>query len=447
MAEQETPSVRKVAWSELMPWLSLVRCFRIAIQLRLLFCAALGALAMLSGWTVLGWVFSGNDRLSKEFDLEPRCPWLVLTEQIPDQPTWLQGGRGLPTAGFPGLPEQGREPRLPPTRESDAAPLWGSFPSLEPLLGVWEHLGAPWHKVFAPSPRRIDFTDRLPRLALLFFCGLWALAVWALFGGIITRAAAVELATHDRAKTGRTVRFAAAKWRAYFAAPFFPMVGVLFMGLGIALAGLLLRTQITIWLTALVWPLILLAGFFMALLLLGLLFGWPLMFANVSVEGVDSFDAVGRAYNYVFQRPLQYLFYAVVAVVLGALGWLVVWNFVAAIVGVTYGAAAWGGADIRAIATGEGDLLWFTGIWATWIRFWVEGLKMLGAGFLFSYFWTASTAIYFLLRRDADATEMDEVCPEEEEQPPQPLPAVGSDAAGAPVVEGGPEGLPENKAE
>ena len=29
--------------------------------------------------------------------------------------------------------------------------------------------------------------------------------------------------------------------------------------------------------------------------------------------------------------------------------------------------------------------------------------------FVFSYFWTATTAIYFLLRRHVDATEMDEV--------------------------------------
>ena len=38
----------------------------------------------------------------------------------------------------------------------------------------------------------------------------------------------------------------------------------------------------------------------------------------------------------------------------------------------------------------------------------------MGVGYLFSYFWTASTAIYYLLRRDIDATEMDEVYIEEE---------------------------------
>ena len=43
------------------------------------------------------------------------------------------------------------------------------------------------------------------------------------------------------------------------------------------------------------------------------------------------------------------------------------------------------------------------------IRFWAGCVKLLAVGYLFSYFWTASTAIYFLLRHDVDATEMDEV--------------------------------------
>jgi hypothetical protein len=206
----------------------------------------------------------------------------------------------------------------------------------------------------------------------------------------------------------------------------------------------LLRTEITGWMAAIVWPFLLVDGLLMALLLLGLLFGWPLMWANISVEGVDSFDAVGRAYNYVFQRPLHYLFYAMVAGVLGALGWLLVWNFVAAVVALTYGAAAWGAGsgNIEAVVSRSPDLGALGAFTAWLIAFWVQGLKLLGVGFLFSYFWTASTAIYFLLRRDADATEMDEVCPEEE---PSPAPAPSAPkAASAPAAEGS---LPESQAE
>jgi hypothetical protein len=61
---------------------------------------------------------------------------------------------------------------------------------------------------------------------------------------------------------------------------------------------------------------------------------------------------------------------------------------------------------------------------------------MLAVGFLYSYFWTASTCIYLLLRRDADATEMDEVFLEEEqEEATFGLPPIETDQAGAPVVD------------
>lgn len=447
MPEQETQTVRKVAWLEILPWLNLTRCFRIAVQLRLLVCGALGVVLTLTGWAVLGYLFSGNEAVRP--DAEPvlgPCPWLAAAELIGDRPGLFGFKMGVPPGDVaPVLPSPGRTETgiAVPSQRGRMATL-GRYDAAHPYWGIWEYLSAPWRNLFDPNWTATSLADRLTRLALLLFCGLWALAVWALLGGVITRAAAIELATYDRAKTVRTVRYAASKWRAHFAAPFFPLLAVFLIGLPIALVGVLLRTEITGWMAAVVWPFLLLDGFLMALLLLGLLFGWPLMWANISVEGVDSFDAVGRAYNYVFQRPLNYLFYALVAAALGALGWLLVWNFVAAVVALTYGAAAWGAgtASMEAVVSRSPDLGALGALAAWLIAFWVQGLKLVGVGFLFSYFWTASTAIYFLLRRDADATEMDEVCPEEE---PSPAPAPPSPKpAAAPMAE---QGLPESQAE
>jgi hypothetical protein len=70
------------------------------------------------------------------------------------------------------------------------------------------------------------------------------------------------------------------------------------------------------------------------------------------------------------------------------------------------------------------------------IHFWVQCVRILGIGFLFSYFWTTSSAIYYLLRYGVDATEMDEIVPEQEEEP-SALPPIHADSAGAPVVEDG----------
>ena len=55
-------------------------------------------------------------------------------------------------------------------------------------------------------------------------------------------------------------------------------------------------------------------------------------------------------------------------------------------------------------------------------------IPLVAVAFLSSYFWTVSTAIYFLLRRDVDATEMDEVyLPDDEHD--YALPPLSGDAA------------------
>ena len=186
----------------------------------------------------------------------------------------------------------------------------------------------------------------------------------------------------------------------------------------------------------------------MAWALLGLVFGWPLMWATIGTEATDCFDAVVRAYQYLFQRPLHYLFYAVVAVLIGVLGWLVVANFAAGSIAVTSWAVDWGANTGRWLGLPEAgsrrlDLLLSGGdevgllhsLGRGLIIFWFGCIKVLAVGFLYSYFWTASTCIYSLLRYDADATELDEVyLEEEEEEAADGLPPIRTDEAGAPVV-------------
>ena len=129
-----------------------------------------------------------------------------------------------------------------------------------------------------------------------------------------------------------------------------------------------------------------------------------------------------------FQRPLHYLFYAIVATVLGGLGWLLVMNFAAGVVHITYWSASWGSGNEAVQATmSEGG-------GATIVRFWTGCVKILAVGYLYSYFWTAATAIYFVLRRDVDATEMDEVFLDDTNSSLD-LPPIGTDEQGAPVVE------------
>jgi hypothetical protein len=264
--------------------------------------------------------------------------------------------------------------------------------------------------------------------------GLWTLAVWGLVGAAITRCAAVRLAADERIGWGPMVNFATSKWRSFFVAPLIPLVAVAAILGTMAVAGVLLRFSLGAAVVGVLWPLVLVAAFLVVLLLIGLVLGWPLMYATISVEGRDSFDALGRAYTYVFQRPLHYLFYLFVANFVGFLGGLLIALF---LMGTIFFAewAVGGGAGREwfvALMQGksEGSL---NGFGAYMIKMWVSLMLLFASGYVYSYFWSAMTVIYFLLRRDADGAEMDEVHLDNQEQV-RTLPPLGADSRGVPTV-------------
>ncbi|NLE40058.1 MAG: hypothetical protein GX621_18740 [Pirellulaceae bacterium] len=412
MIEKDRTQLRSVAWSEIFPWLSLFRTFRIAIRFRVLVFGAAAALITLTGWSLVNRAFtthdssmvSYNDEDLSEWDddeNEPnsrsRCPWTSMTSLVENK---YQPERAL---------LRGRNPF--------------EMESKGPLASVWQELGGQFQNVFSRDATLVS-------LARSLVCGLWAVLVWGFFGGAITRAAALELAADERVGTRELLGFVRQRWLSYVAAPLFPLLGVLLVTAGIFLVALPLLAGVTAWISALFWPLLLLGGLVMAVLLLGLWFGWPLMYPTISAEGTDSFDALSRTYAYVFQRPLHYLFYILVASIFGALGWLLVSGFAEGVVALTDWAASWacGNERMEAILDHEASAGYL-------ITFWQDGVRILAVGFLYSYFWTAATAIYFLLRRNVDATEMDEVYLDDEAGEVHGLPNIGADEQGAPVVE------------
>jgi hypothetical protein len=177
------------------------------------------------------------------------------------------------------------------------------------------------------------------------------------------------------------------------------------------------------------------------------------MYATIGAEASDGFDAFSRSYSYVFTRPWHYLWFGVVALTYGALVTMFI-SFVASLVvylsaaGVASGfgptAAAnmllgapesVGRADfvsnLPAKGLGPGTLL---------AGAWLQLVGLLVAGFAVSFFWTASTVIYLLLRHVDDATDFREVYPPPAEDKDELLPFVGVAASDQPVVERPPEG-------
>jgi hypothetical protein len=264
---------------------------------------------------------------------------------------------------------------------------------------------------------------------------LWAAAVWAIFGGAITRRAALQFGREENLGVRAALGYAAGKWSSYFVAPLLPLVGLLICASPLLVFGLLMRLDIGLLLIGAIWPLALVASFIMALLLLALLFGWPLMWPTISTEGTDSFDALSRSWSYVYHRPLHYLFYALVVTVLGGLGWFFVEYFASWVAYLPAWAVSWtaGNARVDQIFGDSASLGMFGRGGANMIYFWNGCVRLAALGFVYSYFWTASTGIYFLLRRDDDGTDLDDIHLEAAEQA-YGLPPLEKDSAGVPLA-------------
>lgn len=304
------------------------------------------------------------------------------------------------------------------------------------------------------SPRSTGGTS------LYFLCVmLWTLATWALFGGAITRIAAVQITRGEKIGLREAVRFTLKRILSYLMAPLFPLVLVFLPLLVMVLFGfihLIPGLSDLVW-DGLLWWLMLICGLVMAGALVGLV-SWPLMSATISTEGTDSFEAASRSYSYVYQRPWHYLWYSLVAIAYGA----VLVFFIGFMSSLTVYLAKWGVAEtpgsskfnrdpsylfvyaptsfgwrtllLSDVAVGGGKLVvngeidedayaayrgtfhWWNEVGASLVAIWLWLFFLLMLGFGYSYFWSASTIIYLLMRRHVDAAELDEVYLEEDEQ-------------------------------
>ncbi len=378
---QDRDTLRAVAWQELFPVLRLLSAARLALNFRLLVLAAIALVGTTAGWRVLGDLFANTDNDALKLDMLANDIW-------PWDPHKVDIG---------------------PLHSSEVVSP-DAWEDRNPLVRAWTGISEPFKSIY-----RADFT--LTRWTYWLCCALWSLALWAFFGGAITRIAAVSFARQENLSWRKVGGFVRPRWFSYVAAPLMPIVCT-FMGAAVlALVGLMMQSDFGLLVAGVLWPLVLIGGFIMAFLLIGLYFCWPLMWAAISTEGTDAFGALSHAYAYVMQRPLRYFLYALLAAVIGVLAWFVVTQFAFWIIELSYWGVSWGsGADRLAVINNADELgdLGRTG--TRFILFWNGCVTTLALAFVFSYFWVATTVIYFLLRREVDATELDEVYFPEEQQ-------------------------------
>ena len=194
-----------------------------------------------------------------------------------------------------------------------------------------------------------------------------------------------------------------------------PLLGIFGLGIPIALLGLVSNFDVGVLIAGVLWPLVLCIGFVMAILLLGLIFGWPMMYSTISTEGTDAFDAISRSYAYVFQRPFHYLFYTILATIIGSIGWVMIHGIIDILVYSTHWSFDWGLSSERSIQLFYGDIQDGAAGWGcNLIRLWQGFLRTLTTAFAVGFLFSGMTAVYLLLRRQVDGVELDEVQLDEE---------------------------------
>ncbi|MDR1053655.1 MAG: hypothetical protein LBL39_05720 [Planctomycetaceae bacterium] len=267
--------------------------------------------------------------------------------------------------------------------------------------------------------------------------------VWAFAGGLVCRSVAMRLTCDKTESINELFRFLRKRGLGFLSSVLILTIGILiclFIGMIPAkVAGYLNLTAVN-YFVAVIFPFVFLFNFLALLSLVVLWFGFPLLFAAVATDGADGFDAVSRAFSYLFQRPFHYIFYWFLSAVQGFLGYLVVVFFVMGTImltehfaGTTSGLSLFTNThssansranfstdsltvaqnisstgcvvDLTASQSCESNSSVKTMILSAWF----DLLRFLVIAYIFVWFWSSGVAIYLLLRRSVDAAPFTEV--------------------------------------
>lgn len=314
--------------------------------------------------------------------------WLFQPEQIDAPIHW-----GQPTRPAPALAPFDRElseviQAMSGSSESRASMSW--FPrSPDSFLQVWRR--------YLQYPYQALESLTLRRAAYLLFNTLAVIAVWSFVGGCIARRSIHEFGTRITASWSDTLSLVSSRWLSIAWSTGMPTALILMCALLPWLLGWLSNIPVAgPWISGLLMiPLVVMSlglGWCAAVTA----FGFPLAVAAVVTEKkADAFDGVSRAAAYAFQKPVTLI------LAVAAADWI--GHFAGGMVSI---AVNTGFAVLeRAFETGSFHGLTEQGTLGD--RLFSGFVPLMVTAFGFSFFWTASSAIYLILRREVDHAEFD----------------------------------------
>lgn len=254
-------------------------------------------------------------------------------------------------------------------------------------------------------------------IAYLTFCLIWLTALFGFFGGMLSRRAAVELGQRTIAPWWETLKIVGSRMVSYLWVTGMQLVAIAALLFVPWLLGMIARLGPMAYLAGLILLLLFPIAILVGRLVVSMFICYPLAVTAISCEkNADAFEGFSRSNNYFFQRPVVTTLCAVALIGIGFVGYEIVywillagWHWMrdAFLSGAGYSVSDF----IAKPAEGSGsptDMVqasrltgWLVaGGWLT---------RLLIHAYVFSFFWSACAAIYLILRRSVDNTDMDEI--------------------------------------
>lgn len=258
-----------------------------------------------------------------------------------------------------------------------------------------------------------------------------ALGLISVAGGALCRIAALQFAQGEKPGLTEAIRFSVKRFTSFFTAPLAPIGIMLFMGLFIFLLGLAGNIpQVGELIVVLGMPLALINGALIAVILIGAVVGFGLMFPAVAYDGSDCFDSMSRSFSYVYAEPSRMACYTVIAAVYGAICYVFVRFFAFLTLSITHcllQLGIWTDSSTKGVdkltaiwpkpefmnflaSSDPAPTTWAELLAARLVCLFVLMVVGLMVSFIISFYFSANTIIYSLMRNRVDNTALNDVC-------------------------------------
>ena len=263
---------------------------------------------------------------------------------------------------------------------------------------------------------------------IIFF--IIMLAVISVSGGAVCRIAALQFARGEKPGLTEALRFSTKRFVNFYTTPLAPISIIIFIGIFIFLLGLagnIPRAGELI--VGLGMPLALFAGVLVAVIVIGAVAGLNLMFPAVAYDGSDCFDAISRSFSYVYARPWRMVVYTAIATVYGSICYTFVRLFAFLSLWITRWllqlglwadngsqevnklAAIWPKPEFRYLlgSSSQATTNWTESIAAFLVYLFLLVIVGLVVSFIISFYFSANTIIYSLMRKTVDNTALEDI--------------------------------------